>query len=101
MLTPIIYADRTVSPTQRGSTDELVSAFSVLKGIIGMSDKKWHSGWPKEPGWYNCLLDGEMEMQLKYYVCQVAMKPHWVDANGDYIESMAHVQWSSKAEHER
>ena len=75
--------------------------FQFLKGIIGMSDKKWHSGWPKEPGWYNCLLDGEMEMQLKYYVCQVAMKPHWVDANGDYIESMAHVQWSSKADHER
>lgn len=66
-----------------------------------MSETQWNDGWPKKPGWYNCLLDGEMEMQLKYYVCQVSMKPHWVDQNGDYIESMAKVQWSAPIKHDR
>lgn len=61
-----------------------------------MEGNIWHDGWPKKEGWYKCLLDGEMEMELKYYVCQVARKPHWVDSHGDYIESMAHVQWSNE-----
>lgn len=63
--------------------------------------KVYKDGWPRQQGWYDCLLDGEMEMQLKYYVCQVSMKPHWVDKNGDYIESMARVQYADKVTHER
>lgn len=59
-----------------------------------MDNNKWHDGWPKKEGWYRCLLDGEEEMNLKFYVCQVARKPHWVDQHGDYIESMAKVQYS-------
>ena len=59
-----------------------------------MSDNKWHDGWPKKQGWYRCLIDGELEMKLKFYVCQVAYKPHWVDSHGDYIETMGKVQWS-------
>lgn len=63
--------------------------------------KVYKDGWPRQQGWYDCLLDGEMDMQLKYYVCQVSMKPHWVDKNGDYIESMARVQYADKVTHER
>ena len=63
--------------------------------------KVYKDGWPRQQGWYDCLLDGEMEMQLKYYVCQVSMKPHWVDKNGDYIESMARVQYADKVTNER
>ena len=59
-----------------------------------MDKNKWHDGYPKKQGWYNCLIDGELEMKLKFYVCQVTMKPHWVDTNGDYIETMGKVQWS-------
>ena len=59
-----------------------------------MDKNTWHDGWPSKEGWYKCLLDGELEMDLKYYVCQVARKPHWVDSHGDYIESMAKVQYS-------
>lgn len=40
------------------------------------------------------MIDGELEMKLKFYVCQVAYKPHWVDSHGDYIETMGKVQWS-------
>lgn len=58
-----------------------------------MQEEEWKSGWPKKPGWYDCLIDDELEMKLKYYVCQVSMKPHWVDTNGDYIESMGIVKW--------
>ena len=63
--------------------------------------KVYKDGWPRQQGWYDCLLDGEMDMQLKYYVCQVSMKPHWVDKNGDYIESMAKVQYADKVTNER
>ena len=66
-----------------------------------MSETKWNAGYPKKPGWYKCRLDGEEECVLKYYVCTVSMKPHWVDNHGDYIESMAHVEWSEATQHER
>lgn len=58
-----------------------------------MSETKWHDEWPRKEGWYKCLLDGEEEMTLKYYTCVVSMKKHWVNDKGEYIETMAHVQW--------
>ena len=61
-----------------------------------MSETIWHDGWPKRTGYYNCLIDGELEMKLKYYVCQVSCKPHWVDSYGDYVEAMGKVQWTGE-----
>lgn len=55
--------------------------------------EQWNDGWPKHPGWYRCLVDGDVEMNLKFYICQVARKPHWVDKNGDYIETQYKVKW--------
>lgn len=66
------------------------------KGQIMNNETVWNDGWPKKEGWYRCLLDGEVEMNLKYYTCTVSMKKHWVDSHGDYIETMAHVQWSDE-----
>ena len=66
-----------------------------------MDDNGYKDGWPRQQGWYECLVDGELQMMLKYYVCQVSMKPHWVDHNGDYIESLGKVQWRDKVTHER
>lgn len=54
----------------------------------------WNDGYPKRQGFYKCLIDGELEMTLKFYVCQVSRKPHWIDNNGDYIEAMGKVQWT-------
>jgi hypothetical protein len=59
-----------------------------------MSETVWHDGFPKREGFYKCLVDGELEMQLKFYICQVARKAHWVDYHGDYIETMGKVQWT-------
>lgn len=59
-------------------------------------EKQWNEGWPKKPGWYKCLVDGDVEMELKFYVCQVSCKPHWVDKNGDYIETQYKVKWKEK-----
>lgn len=61
-----------------------------------MSETVWHDGFPKRHGFYNCLIDGELEMRLKFYVCQVSCKPHWVDNHGDYIETMGKVQWTGE-----
>lgn len=54
-------------------------------------EEAYKSGWPKIPGWYDCLVDGE-EMRLKFYICQVSCKPHWLDSEGNYIESMYEVK---------
>lgn len=66
-----------------------------------MASEDYKDGWPRQQGWYECLVDGELKMMLKYYVCQVSMKPHWVDHNGDYIESMGKVQYKGQVKHER
>lgn len=58
-------------------------------------EEAYKSGWPRIPGWYDCLVDGE-EMRLKYYVCQVSRKPHWLDSEGNYIESMYEVKWRNE-----
>lgn len=47
------------------------------------------------------MVDGEVEMNLKCYMCQVSRKMHWVDENGDYIESMYNVEWGEPVEHGR
>lgn len=54
---------------------------------------EWKDGWPKKPGWYKCLVDEDVEMELKFYICQVSCKPHWVDKDGDYIETQYKVKW--------
>lgn len=54
---------------------------------------QWNEGWPKHPGWYKCLVDGSEEMNLKFYICQVSRKPHWIDKDGDYIETQYKVKW--------
>lgn len=53
---------------------------------------EYKDGWPRIPGWYDCLVEGE-EMKLKFYVCQVSMKPHWLDKDGNYIETQYKVKW--------
>lgn len=54
--------------------------------------EEYKDGWPRIPGWYDCLVEGE-EMKLKFYVCQVSMKPHWLDKDGNYIETQYKVKW--------
>lgn len=61
-----------------------------------MAADHWNDGWPKRPGWYKCLVDGDVEMDLKFYICQVSCKPHWVDSGGDYIETQYKVKWKEK-----
>lgn len=39
-----------------------------------MDSEVYKDGWPRQQGWYECLVDGELKMMLKYYVCQVSMK---------------------------
>ena len=55
----------------------------------------YKDGWPRIPGWYDCLVDGE-QMKLKFYVCQVSCKPHWLDPDGNYIETMYKVKWRNE-----
>ena len=61
-------------------------------GSKGKNMNEYKDGWPRIPGWYDCLVEGE-EMKLKFYVCQVSMKPHWLDKDGNYIETQYKVKW--------
>lgn len=56
------------------------------------SKEKYRDGFPKLPGWYDCDVEG-VQMRLKFYVCTVSRKPHWLDNDGNYIETMYHVRW--------
>lgn len=98
---------RSISETHKGRRQASAdvcrfSDISAKKGQIhehesyivgGLMVGTWQHGYPKKQGYYQCLIDGELEMKLKYYVCQVSMKPHWIDEHGDYVETMGVVQW--------
>ena len=53
---------------------------------------EWKDGFPKREGFYRCLIEGELEMKLKFYICQVSRKPHWIDNQGNYV--IDRVQWT-------
>lgn len=68
-----------------------------------MSDKnitegEWHSGWPKDQHlpkserYYDCLVDGECEMRLMHFYCEMKMTHEWVMPDGGYLRG-ADVKW--------
>ena len=36
-------------------------------------------------------------MQLKFYVCQAACRPHWLDKSGNWMEKMYKIKWKLNA----
>lgn len=36
-------------------------------------------------------------MQLKFYVCQAACRPHWLDKSGNWMEKMYKIKWKPNA----
>lgn len=52
---------------------------------------EWKEGYPKEQGWFRCLVDGKV-MKLKHFVCQMSGRHEWADENNDYIYE--DVKWS-------
>lgn len=98
-----MYAARTASTQQTESTRFIeningLPSWEQTPGSRSQSRRiqmtgQWNEGWPKHPGWYRCLVDGTVEMNLKFYICQVSRKPHWIDKDGDYIETQYKVKW--------
>ena len=74
-----------------GAVVHWMAAFVALGGNMENANE-YRDGWPRIPGFYDCLVDGE-EIKLKFYVCQVACKPHWIDGQGNYYETMYKVKW--------
>ena len=74
-----------------GAVVYMMAAFVALGGNME-NVNEYRDGWPRIPGFYDCLVDGE-EIKLKFYVCQVACKPHWIDGQGNYYETMYKVKW--------
>lgn len=38
--------------------------------------KRWHKGYPREKGYFDCLVEGE-EMRLYHFICAVNGKHKW------------------------
>lgn len=56
--------------------------------------KDWRNGWPKKPGYYTCLVDGE-EKILKHFICEMSDRHEWVRSDGSY--EYADVLWLAGA----
>jgi exopolyphosphatase/pppGpp-phosphohydrolase len=55
-----------------------------------MAQDEWIEGYPKETGWYVCLVDGEEE-KLYHFICAMSGRHEWADKNNDYV--YAEVKW--------
>ena len=59
---------------------------------------EWKSGEPKQQGWYDCLIDGEEEDRLQWWICQLnPKKRHWKNALGDYVDIGHTIQYTGNA----
>jgi len=57
-------------------------------------DEQYFEGWPKLPGWYDVLIDGQPE-RLRHWICQMSGRHEWVDYQGNYIRN-AEVLWTGE-----
>ena len=55
-----------------------------------MAQDEWIEGYPKEPGWYACLVNGKEE-KLYHFICAMSGRNEWADKNNDYV--YAEVKW--------
>ena len=57
-----------------------------------MTDE-WRSGYPKQPGWYDCLVDGR-EVRLRFRFCMTRGEYQWLDINGNKVNENCSVKWT-------
>ena len=59
------------------------------------SETEWHTGYPNNPGWYQCKLDGG-EIKLYCKKCELTGKKHWIWTDGSYVDEA--VLWKHPGE---
>lgn len=52
----------------------------------------WNEGYPKDTGWYDCLVDGE-EVKLYHFICIMSGRHEWSDQENNYV--YADVKWKN------
>lgn len=57
---------------------------------------EWHKGFPKQQGWYDCLVDGE-EARRRYKHCDINRTDRWIRPDGEYECLTAKVMWTGEA----
>ena len=59
-----------------------------------MADRtQYKSGTPDRKGWYKVLIDGEIEMTLYFFICELnPRKRYWVMEDGSQLTD-ADVMW--------
>ena len=57
----------------------------------------WREGWPKEQGWFDCLVDGKTEERLRHKICLAAGKHRWYGQDGEPLAPFRKVEWTGKA----
>ena len=59
-----------------------------------MSD--YHTGWPEKQGWYDCIVDGELD-RLRHWICGISGRHEWIDVDGQYIKRENHdIMWTGE-----
>ena len=58
----------------------------------GKDGMTWHGGFPREQGWYECLLDGE-PCVLRHWRCEMKRRSEWIDVKGNYMRGRK-VLWA-------
>lgn len=63
---------------------------------MGQIDKEeYRDGFPEKKGWYDCLIDDEVEEKLYCFICEMNRKKrYWTFSNGDRV--LEKVKWKGK-----
>ena len=74
----------------------LLEAIAIRIGKESSKMDEYKAGTPSSPGWYDCLIDGEEEDRLQWWICVMnPKKRHWKNTAGEYMD--AHdVKWAGK-----
>lgn len=56
-------------------------------------DCEWCSGYPRKPGWYDCLVDGR-EVRLRFRFCMTRGRNEWLDISGNRVSDDSQVMWT-------
>lgn len=62
-----------------------------------MPDIEWKTGMPNTQGYYDVLIDNEEESVLRFWVCPMKRKGHWMNDKGDYLESFHDIKYTGTA----
>lgn len=66
-----------------------------MEDMTGIVEKKWNKGYPKNKGFYDCLVDGEV-IRMYHFICVMNGKHKWYVSRSE--EYHGDVLWKEPQE---